>query len=81
MAARSDGRGPNSVGDLRSYDSWRHAVVTTELSMDWNHPWIGLDWIGSETHFQKQCYFLFKYASTKLQSACTDSSHVFIARL
>jgi len=28
-------------------------TLGTELDMDWIHPWIGLDWIGSEVFFDK----------------------------
>ena len=31
----------------------RQRVVCPELDMDWIHPWIGLDWIGSEVFFDK----------------------------
>jgi len=27
---------------------WKMHDATAELDMDWIHPWIGLDWIGSD---------------------------------
>jgi len=30
--------------------------VDTELDIDWIHPWIGLDWIGSEV-LSAHCFF------------------------
>ena len=37
------------VSDQQAFDTVHLALQTTEMSMDWIHPWIGLDRIGSKS--------------------------------